>query len=415
MLLLRYFHGYYTREIAALLKVPASSVDGFLHLARREARAYASNPSRLSVIGAPDPVHMPRPVVSAGGDCIDGLRANIFALAHQQCFDDAWFADTYRHESSESVSCATVADLATCPRCLDQANRLLGLPLLADRYPTDSLGTDHRSGPGAGDGRGSSGDVPVARLRRKASDVFEHRPHELSMAVNGFFVASQRIAGSRSEQSVSLTAGETIGFVEVFSEQQVRLAFAAVQAIPDGDIEQRWRVCLSDARTLDVSIDFTDARPVLRVAYLDPSWQPAPLVESEVAGVASAAGRFGKDLTEPGESEDRVGSRWWEAAWAWLRRPQVIPVAVLLLIRVLVVVRFSSRHHGSRPKSCCRGPWQQMTPGSGGTPASITVCSCWRNVASTMVSWWRGRGSRCGAGATARPWRAAPTMSRREP
>jgi RNA polymerase sigma factor (sigma-70 family) len=45
VLLLRYFHGYAPREIAQIMGVPASNVDDWLKLGRREARAAAATPA----------------------------------------------------------------------------------------------------------------------------------------------------------------------------------------------------------------------------------------------------------------------------------------------------------------------------------------------------------------------------------
>jgi hypothetical protein len=46
--------------------------------------------------------------------------------------------------------------LVSCPRCLDLVNHELGLALLADRHPTDTIGPDQN-------GRGG-GPAPKARL-----------------------------------------------------------------------------------------------------------------------------------------------------------------------------------------------------------------------------------------------------------
>jgi hypothetical protein len=41
------------------------------------------------------------------------------------------------------VSRAVLSHLVSCPRCLDEANQLLGLPLLRERNPID-LGREKR-------------------------------------------------------------------------------------------------------------------------------------------------------------------------------------------------------------------------------------------------------------------------------
>src|SRR5205814_10232290 len=88
--------------------------------------------------------------------------------------------------SNGAVASKTLAPIVSCRNCLDEVNRLLGLPTLSDRYPTDSLGPDSRSGGGAGEGK------PAQRLRRvrrnghqRLQEVLEHKPTELRITVNG--------------------------------------------------------------------------------------------------------------------------------------------------------------------------------------------------------------------------------------
>ncbi|RPJ84333.1 MAG: RNA polymerase sigma factor, partial [Acidobacteria bacterium] len=283
-LLLRYFHGYYVREIALLFQSPPSNVDGLLHVARREAKAWVSERPRAGR----------RPPATRRA-CLDGLRAGIFARAHGTCFSPAWFEEVYlRPNGRKPLAASDLAEMVTCPRCLDSANTTIGLPRLLDRYPTDTLGPDRRSGgptgtssqppgpPGTGEpgqidgggpcdggetpgdrpGDGGStcsageragarapGDLHLQRLRRAAEDVREHRPRELFLAVNGLELASQRTGGGLNEQRVTVPGGEAIAFIEVFSEQQVRMLFLEVQAAPEGAIEQCRRVELAGGRT----------------------------------------------------------------------------------------------------------------------------------------------------------------------
>ena len=319
VLLLRFFHGYYLREIALLLRTPPAGVDGFLHLAKREARASLENPQGLSLMPARPGDRPFRRGGLAAANCLDQLRARIFDLAHQECLPDDWFERAYGGESSEAVSCERAAELVTCPRCLDEANRRLGLPLLADRFPTDVLGQDRRTGPGggAGSGAGAGDGRRTARLRRAASDTYEHRPRELIVAVNGFTVASQRVGSSECDQRVSVNMAEPIAFVEVFSEQQVRLAFLPVQPAPQGPIEQAARVELSDGRSAEVAVNASESWPQLRVIYRDPAYAAEPGVTSEESSRASVPGR------------PLPNRAWWDVAIHRLWRPVTISVAAL--------------------------------------------------------------------------------------
>ncbi len=173
----------------------------------------------------------------------------------------------------------------SCETCLDQVNTLLDLPLISTRFPTDTLGKDRGSkrGPSDGSGGSSSGggmEPPdrgsavagsVQTSKRRAREVFEHRPKELHIAVNGNIQASQKINAEVNEQTLDVNQGDAVSFVEVFSEQDVRLLLFAVDAPPpSGAYEQSRRVQFSDGRSLEATFAFTNPWPTLHVVYFDP-------------------------------------------------------------------------------------------------------------------------------------------------
>jgi RNA polymerase sigma factor (sigma-70 family) len=347
-LLLRYFHGYSVREIAEVLQSPPAGVDGLLHSARSEARACVTpgGPGRKVAEGRP---RTASPTTRRG--CLDELRAEIFARAHGRCFPPQWFEDVYGPGPRRQASAAELAEIATCFDCLDAVNGVLDLPRLADRYPTDSLGPDRRSDgsnrrPGP-DGRGNAGPSDVARpgpkprgdrvagwLKRAALEVGEHRPRALTVSVNGLELASHRTVGVVDEQQVTVSGGEAIGFVEVFSDQQVRMLFLEVQPPPDGAIRQSRRVELSDGRTLEATVDFADRWPTIHVRYRDPqAVAAASEVEPEAARdrTLDVHRQHAPDQrSTPSEGAHSVlGLR------AWLLRPRAVPVALVLVALTL--------------------------------------------------------------------------------
>src|SRR5262249_29348974 len=143
-----------------------------------------------------------------------------------------------------------LAHIVSCLGCLDEVNNLLGLPPLAERYPTDMIGPDNRShggGSAGGSGAGNGGGRPPTNsLNRRARETFEHSPKQLSISVNGFILGSQKIGSQVSEQTVNFSAAEKIGFVEVLSEQGIRLALLNVVPPPDGAVLQATSVALSE-------------------------------------------------------------------------------------------------------------------------------------------------------------------------
>src|SRR5262249_47305395 len=85
------------------------------------------------------------------------------------------------------------------------------------------------------------------------------------------------------EQEVSLNLTEPLSFVEVFSEQRLKLLSLAVTSPPSGAFDQETSVALSDDRELEASVRFTGTWPVLRVVYRDPFFNEfeAPLGAKE--------------------------------------------------------------------------------------------------------------------------------------
>jgi hypothetical protein len=104
--------------------------------------------------------------------------------------------------------------------------------------------------------------------------VREHRPQELRIAVNGFILGSQRVGLELNEQTLSIQGEEKIGFIEVLSEQGVRLLFLNVDAPPDGGVEHKAWVGLSEGRELELSLNFSGPWPTVNVVYSDPTAAP---------------------------------------------------------------------------------------------------------------------------------------------
>jgi RNA polymerase sigma-70 factor (ECF subfamily) len=346
VLLLRFFHGYYVREIAAILMTGTANVDGMLHIARREARAYLEDPARQAAFeGTPKGLtgsSVGDPSSATRDGCLADLRRSIFASAHANCFPAAWFASTYGRASDGVPSCAAIRALVTCPTCLDAVNEILGLPLLAERFPTDSLGQDRRSGPGPSGHDGGPAGPTARRLRRRLTDVTEHRPSQLSVTVNGILVATQRVGGARSEQAVRIGVAEPIGFVEVFSEQNVRLLYMPVDPMPDGAVEQAAQCDFGEGRSVEVRLDSSEASPMLHVTYCEPHGQCAAVPDAaqdrEVALLPARpaerpAGRAQDHARWPWA---RLAGRWLRAAAKWGLRPGAIPATAVLVLLALV-------------------------------------------------------------------------------
>ncbi len=286
VLILRFFHEYYPDEIARFLKSSRHSVEEWLSVARREAKLYIKDPHSLKVVGGLKTVPFARPNTSSQADeFLSELRLMIFESRITDCLTKKQLKDLYR-SADGNVSAETLAHLVSCSHCLDEVNKLLDLPLLAERFPTDK--SEGGRGPSGGRGGGETGGPSGAKAerlkslsRRRMKDVLEHRPKELRVAVNGFVLGSQSINAETNRLGLSVNIAEPVGFVEVFSEQGVRLILLNAGSPPDGALEQTARCEFGGGRTLDVNLNFSGPWPTINLAYSDPALPRASEARSQ--------------------------------------------------------------------------------------------------------------------------------------
>ncbi len=290
VLLLRFFHGYYAEEIGRILLTSRRSVEDRLRTARTEARVFLEDPASLSFmrgrLSSPSPQSH---IANTAEDFMDELRREIYGSREGVCLSRKEIEHIYSKSESPSVDQQTLSHFVSCADCLDTVNGVLGLPLLASRFPITTMSKDTRKQgkDGGGSGEGPSGaaggggsDDLLTKVRRKAKDVLSQRPSELRISVNGFILGSQSITSRVNRQTISIKGEERIGFVEIFSEKEVRLLFSCVEPPPDGPIEHKERVALSDGRSLELLLDFSNSTPDLHVMYTDPMLGSESAVES---------------------------------------------------------------------------------------------------------------------------------------
>jgi hypothetical protein len=133
---------------------------------------------------------------------------------------------------------------------------------------------DNKKGGGESGGGSKGADIrrSISEWEREAREAFEHKPQELCVSVNGYLLGSQLIGAELSELTLNVTADERISFCEVFSEQGIRLMMMNVEDLPPhGPGELRQRIELSEARSLEASLLFSNPFPTLYVSYHDPA------------------------------------------------------------------------------------------------------------------------------------------------
>jgi len=180
-LLLRYFHGYYPKEIARVLNCRRPLVDTYLKIARKKLKVFMADvgwtESRFADL--PAPIQKLSSSTSTG-EFLLNLRDALLRPANGHCLSHVELRTLY--QGSNTLECQTLAHVVYCERCLDEINRLLHLAPLSERNPVDTVEQDKRPRKRSGNRRPPSVAMSyqspkelVVRIR----DVIEHRPEML--------------------------------------------------------------------------------------------------------------------------------------------------------------------------------------------------------------------------------------------
>ena len=227
VLILRFFLGYYPAEIARIGGCARSAVEERLRIARAEAKAHLDDPEYPQAAGGPEAAvgcDLAQPVDLFLRD----LRRHIYGRRGGTCLSARQWERLYA--AGGALDCATLGHLSSCPVCLDVVNELLGLPLLDERHPIDSLGKDTGGRGGGGEGGraqgrrllrgdafdnlrvagGSAGDIIVYTSNAARSDYHTLRAQlsrRLSHGLEGFaaYVWARSTDTASDDSSLRLT------------------------------------------------------------------------------------------------------------------------------------------------------------------------------------------------------------------
>lgn len=335
VLILRFFHGYYPTEVMRILQAKRSSVDMLLQAARNEARLFLERPDAIRCIVPSRNLSL---LFSKKGESAHPLfrelQEAIFSAVEGKCLDRAGLERRYGALNADAgLSTQELSHLVSCRICLDRVNKILGLPLLAERTPEDGIDRDRTSGPGANGAGG--GDMrrkmtrkapSIRKMERRARELFEHRPSSLEIVVDGEVRTSQRVTAEVNELRLRLGSREEPSLIEVQSEQLYCLACLPVE---NPDCSERLRqvetVSLSDGRSLTLTVSFGPDDLIVHVLYRDPvmvEMGEADTAIESVSDTVPAEGRLlphGTFLPNVRHSEGRI-RRWTGAFSAWLQR-----------------------------------------------------------------------------------------------
>jgi RNA polymerase sigma factor (sigma-70 family) len=337
VLILRFFHGYFTSEIAEVIQAPRRTVHEWLRLARNEVKAYLEDPeaAKAPEINESEPVKRTR----NEHDLLLVLRDRIFASRRGACLSVKQLEKLYAGDGP-AIESKTLAHIVSCPRCLDEVNKNTGLPPFSERYPTDVLGTDTRSTSGGKEmnrvTRADHSNDYLKICRRRLGEVLDHQPQALSFSANGFILGSQKVSADTTEQILNINIDEELNFVEVFSEQGIRLMFMGVAPLSIGGVEQTSRLKLDEERELECAISFSQPWPTLHVTYRN----LAPKVSSLAAVENIEDEPIAPVETKSTSPQPSLWSRLFNAQF-WLR-PEVI-TAILICCLALGLALWLTR------------------------------------------------------------------------
>lgn len=272
-LILLFFHGYCRREVAEIACLPIAAIYNKLKIARAEVKSYLEDSGKLRIATRdvpPEAALRLSPVSSV--ELFGEFRETILLANPRDCMPADALIDHYAQANPTPIPCSLLSHVVSCERCLNLIDRHFQRPTLEDREPPEDFGLSiDRKGTDAGGGEKSFGSM-MRSIRRQRERIYEHRPRTLSIAVNGKITAFHDVHGERSALSSRVEYSESAQFVEVFTEQRIRLAFLPVgDRPPEGSHTHVQRVVLSDDRWLDLTLNFDGQGLQSEVTYFDPA------------------------------------------------------------------------------------------------------------------------------------------------
>lgn len=351
--ILRFFHGYFPSEIARILRTSRPAVDVRLMTARKEIRAFLDNPKDVKFIGFDESLKqifqfLPVQTAIKQDEFLNQMRAVIFNFREGEHQSREQLRGFYENEQASSIDVGWLSHLVSCPKCLDEVNLMLNLPKLGSRFPTDAIGRDKKKDKDSDNDQsgGTGGGSGFEKLRRRVQRVFEHKPGELRILVNGVLQGSLKANAELNELKLNLSNTEPIGFIEIFSEQQVRLLILNVEELPPvGASNQTVSLALSDGRKLDLQLDFVAQGAELQLLYHDPTY-------NQVLAMAADPALLENEMQPPiitafpANSPPKISlwSRWLETHRGFNLSPKVVLASLaILLIAALLFFQLPTR------------------------------------------------------------------------
>ena len=144
--LLRFFHGYYPEEIAAIALISRHSIDLSLRQARAELKTYLMEPRQSD---APERRRVPEfnkpnlPIPAH--EFIDELKSIMFGCSRTPCPSSEELTQRYLEFPLRPIACEVLSHISTCKTCLEMVTDVCGVPPPSARSMEDSLGPAGRN------------------------------------------------------------------------------------------------------------------------------------------------------------------------------------------------------------------------------------------------------------------------------
>lgn len=288
---LHFFHGYSRQETAVMVRLPMAAIYNKLKAARQEIKVYLQNSSKLRIADNDMPPPAPRSwALLSAPELFKELRTAILNARQRECLPEQELLGYYSPLHSEPIPCHLLSHLVSCERCLDLIDHHFQRPRLADREALDGIGS---AGETSGSARKATSEIHAFEvLKKRWKQVYEHRPYTLSIAHNGNIIASHDVVSSRSTLSARIIDPRSDEFLEVFSDQDVRLALLSIGDLPpNGPARLEQRVHLSDSRWLEFLVTFDGLGLQSEVTYYDEAlaWDGALAASMEAEGESPGA------------------------------------------------------------------------------------------------------------------------------
>jgi DNA-directed RNA polymerase specialized sigma24 family protein len=347
--ILHFFHGYTRHEVAELARLPISGIYNKLKIARAEVKSYLGEPGKLRMVNGDYP---PEPglswSLSSSRELFRELRTIILHARVSDCLPEEALLAHYGASASNPIPCSLLAHLVSCEPCLAIVDHHFRRPTLQSREPLDGSGFSSDTGDITVGGVGAAYQkAALLSVHQHWRRVHDHRPKTLSIAVNGKIIASHDVRAEHSNLSARIEHPANVEFIEVFSEQDVRLALLSIsETPPDGPHTRTQRIEFSDARWLELNLSFDGMGLSGQVDYFDPALADEAFEEDEEESPAGFGLNRSAQTLAP-------NIRFWPkrpfAAFARLLRAMAPSSAIAwaLMLAVAVTAGYLVFHHAS--------------------------------------------------------------------